>query len=159
MAEHDHVLARAPGRFGPVVDARDAIVERQHRLRADRTPHGQAHMADDDVGARLGHFARLLGLEDVGRGQQIEPVRSPDQVDLRPEAHAGLLQIGTKDAVDQPDAGKVLDAREAEAGQAMQEWSRIMKGSVPLTPASTGVWRTIGSTSWAMSTTTSLALP
>src|SRR6266446_5934348 len=64
MAEHDHVLAHAAGRSGPVVDPRDAIVKRQRRLRADRAARGQTHVANDDVGARLGHFARLLGLED-----------------------------------------------------------------------------------------------
>ena len=34
-----------------------------------------------------------------------------------------------------------------------------MKGSVPLTPASTGVWLTTGITSCAISFTISLALP
>jgi hypothetical protein len=34
-----------------------------------------------------------------------------------------------------------------------------MNGSVPLTPASTGVWSTTGKTSAAISTTISLALP
>src|SRR6266851_3107337 len=60
MAEHDYILARAAGRGGPVVDPPDAIVERQRRLRTDCAARGQAHVADDDVGARLGHVARLL---------------------------------------------------------------------------------------------------
>ena len=69
-------------------------------------------------------------------------------------------RLAAEDAVDEADGREVLHAGEAELAQLLQEVARAsMNGSVPLTPASTGVWRTTGSTSRAISTTISLALP
>ena len=82
-----------------------------------------------------------------------------DHVDLEPIAHAGLLEIGAEGAVDEADGRKVLHAGEAERLQVVEELSIRQNGSVPFTPASTGVCLTTGSTSRAISTTMSLALP
>ena len=65
--------------------------------------------------------ARLVGVEDVGRGQQVERVGRADHVDLEPVAHAGLLEVGAEHAVDQADGREVLHAGEAELGQSPQE--------------------------------------
>ncbi len=72
----------------------------------------------------------------------------------------GLLQVRAERAVDQADRGKVLHAGETHVFDLRREsgpCSRI--GSVPHTPASTGVRRTTGSTSSAISITIALASP
>ena len=71
-------------------------------------------MADDDVGAGLGHGGRVVLVEDIGRRQQVLGVRQRDHVDLQPVGHAGFLEIGAEGAVDQPDGREVLDAGEAD---------------------------------------------
>ena len=78
-------------------------------------------MGDDDVGAGLRHGARLVGVEDIGRGQQVELVRRGDHVDLQPEAHAGLLETLPHGAVEQADGRKILHAGKAHRFQFGQE--------------------------------------
>ena len=58
-----------------------------------------------------------------------------------------------------PTVGKFWMPEKPMAARWSRKWSKWQNGSVPLTPASTGVWRTTGSTSRAMSSTMSLALP
>ena len=58
-----------------------------------------------------------------------------------------------------PMVGKVLHAGKAHVLQLGEEARHQDEGSVPLTPASTGVFFTTGSTSSAISLTISLALP
>ena len=69
-------------------------------------------MRDDDVGAGLGHGARLVRVEHIGRGQQVELVRLGDHVDLEPKAHAGLLETLAHRAVEQADRREILHAGE-----------------------------------------------
>ncbi len=58
-----------------------------------------------------------------------------------------------------PTVGKFCTPAKPMALSSARKWSVSMKGSVPLTPAMTGVRFTTGSTSRAISTTISLALP
>ena len=78
-------------------------------------------MGDDDVGAGAGHGARLLGVEDIGRGQEVQLVGLADHVDLEPEAHAGLLEALAHDAVEEADGRKILDAGESHRLQLGEE--------------------------------------
>ena len=71
-------------------------------------------MADDDVGASLGHGGRFVRVEDIGRGEEIERVRGADHVDLEAVAHAGLFEIPAERAVDEAYSGKILHAGEAD---------------------------------------------
>ena len=58
-----------------------------------------------------------------------------------------------------PTVGKFWMPEKPSAISRCSNSSAIMNGSVPLTPASTGVCLTTGSTSCAISQTISLALP
>ena len=58
-----------------------------------------------------------------------------------------------------PTVGKFCTPEKPSSISRPRKSSVIMNGSVPLTPANTGVRFTTGSTSRAMSTTMSLALP
>ena len=58
-----------------------------------------------------------------------------------------------------PTVGKFCTPEKPSAIRRCRNSSAIMNGSVPLTPASTGVSLTTGSTSCAISQTISLALP
>src|SRR5262245_1158041 len=78
-------------------------------------------MADDDVGPRPGHVARVLLREHVGRGEQVELSCALDHLDLEGVAHAGLLQLGPDHAVEQADRGEVLHAGEAQLAEPCQE--------------------------------------
>src|SRR6266851_5313820 len=50
------------------------------------------------------------GIEHVGRGQHVLGACFGDHLDLQGVGHAGLFEIGAKDAVDQSDGRKVLHA-------------------------------------------------
>src|SRR5690606_40577872 len=67
----DHVLADLPSRLGPLGRRGDALIETDGRLGADGAAGGEAEVADHDVGAPLGHRARVVGGEDVQGGQQV----------------------------------------------------------------------------------------
>ena len=116
-------------------------------------------MRDDDVGAGLGHRDRLVRVEDVGRGQEVELAGLADHVDLEAKAHAGLLEALAHRAVEEADRRKILHAGEADPFNSARNCGISTNGSVPLTPASTGVCLTTGRTSRAISLTISLALP
>ena len=58
-----------------------------------------------------------------------------------------------------PTVGKFCTPEKPSDFSSSRKRSSTMKGSVPLTPASTGVWLTTGITSCAISFTISLALP
>ncbi len=58
-----------------------------------------------------------------------------------------------------PTVGKFCTPEKPSSPSVFRNGSSSRKGSVPLTPASTGVRLTTGSTSRAMSSTISLALP
>ena len=58
-----------------------------------------------------------------------------------------------------PTVGKFWTPENPTAFSSSRKRSKWQKGSVPLTPASTGVRRTTGRTSRAISITTSFALP
>ena len=85
--------------------------------------------------------------------------RARDQLDLERVAHPGLLEVrrGTRRRRARPWGSSGCPRSPARRGR--QEGSSSRNGSVPLTPASTGVRLTTGSTSRAISTTISLALP
>src|SRR5215471_4280742 len=72
MAEDDDVGPHGARRGGPGFYARHAIGERQRGLGADRAAGREAEMADDDVGAGLGHGFRLGFRKHIGRRQEIE---------------------------------------------------------------------------------------
>ena len=91
----------------------DRLVERERHAGADRAGGGQADVRHQLVRAGLGHRLRLVGVEHVGRGEQVQLVREPDHLDLFVVAHAGRLEVGPEVAVDQPDRREVLDAGEA----------------------------------------------
>ena len=137
---HEDVGVDRPGGVVQRLDALDRLVERDARARADRAACRQAHVRDEHVRAGLGHRARLVRGEDVGRGQQVELARLADHLDLEAVAHAGLLQPGAERAVDEPDGREVLHAGEARARLTSSRKRGIRRnGSVPQTPASTGV--------------------
>ena len=58
-----------------------------------------------------------------------------------------------------PTVGKFCTPEKPIAFTSSRKWSKGQNGSVPLTPASTGVCATTGRTSRAISITTSFALP
>ncbi len=71
----------------------------------------------------------------------------PDSLHLKGVPHAGLLQVGPEDPVDEPHGGEVLYPGEAEEISSSKYLSQMTKGSVPLMPARTGVFFTTGRTS------------
>ena len=122
MTEDDDVVAGRPGGGRPGVDPVDAIIETKRGFGADGAAGGEAEMADEDVGARLRHRHRILTGEHIGRGEHVHGGGSGDQLDLQSVAHAGLLEIGAEDAVDQPDGREVLDAGKAQSLQLAEEF-------------------------------------
>ena len=87
-------------------------------------PVVRPEVADDDVGPGARHRLRLLLVEHVGRGEEVQLVGGADHVDLEPVAHAGLLEVGAEDAVDEAHGGEVLHAGEAQVAQLAQELRR-----------------------------------
>ena len=104
-------------------------------------------MRDDEVGAGVGHPLGLRRIEDVGRREQVHLAGEPDDVDLELVAHAGFLERLAHVAVEEADRREVLDAGEAQLRSSSRKSCGMMNGSVPLTPASTGVRFTTGRTS------------
>ena len=101
----------------------DAIVQRLRALRPDRSSGRDAHVSDDQVGAGVGHALGLRRIEDVGRRQQVQLARQPDDVDFELIAHAGFLEGLAHVAIEEADGRKVLDAREAQRPQLFEEES------------------------------------
>src|SRR5690606_28188286 len=110
VAQHDHLGVHPQRGLRPCVDAGHAVVQSERRLRADRSAGGEAHVTDDDVGARLRHLGGFLLPEDVGGRQQIERPGRAYQVDLVTVAHAGFLEVRAEHAVDEAHRRKVLHA-------------------------------------------------
>ena len=150
----------AARRRRPGVDPRHAVLERQRRL-APIAPPVVSPMWQPRCRRRPRSWrARLLSLNTYGVVSRSSSWARRIISTSSAVAHAGLFQIRAERAVDQADGGKVLHARKAEARSAgAGSGPAIMNGSVPLTPASTGVCLTTGSTSRAISQTMSLALP
>ncbi len=121
MAKHDDVLAQTLRRSGPLIDVRHAIRQLEAGFGTDRPARGQSHVTDDEVGTGFRHVPRLLGVEHVGRCQEVEPIGGLDQVHLEAVAHAGLLKVGAKSSIDQSNRGKILHSRETEIGKLAQK--------------------------------------
>ena len=109
--QHDDVAPHLEGGLRPGVDLGRAVRQLERRLRADRAAGGQPQVADDDVGAGLGHGRGLVRVEDIGGGQHVLGVGGGDHVDLQPVGHAGFLEIGAEGAVDDADGREILHAR------------------------------------------------
>ena len=142
------------------LDLLDALVERLGRVRADRALRGQAHVRHEHVGARLGHRDRVVRVEHVRRAQQAE--RRAPRGSCRPRARSpSRSPRGSRGTCRRSARRSGSSAR--PRSPASSTWRRktsiSRNGSVPHTPASTGVSRTIGSTSWPISSTIALASP
>jgi len=74
-------------------------------------------MVDDDVGARLCHCLGVLGVKDIRRRQHVLGMGQGDHLDLKRIGHAGFLEIGAKQAVDEPDGREILHACKAQTLQ------------------------------------------
>src|SRR6185295_12175576 len=92
-------------------------------------------------------------------GQHVQHVGVADHVHFQPVAHAGLLQVDPHLTIEQADGREVLYAVEPDLLSWRSSTGISRNGSVPHTPASTGVSLTTGSTSRAMSTTIAFASP
>src|SRR5581483_2245677 len=128
MREHEDIRIDAQGRSGPGADLFRAVFQLQSSVRADSSAGGEAEMADDDIGPGNGHRGGLLLAEHIGRGQHVLLMRLGDHVDLQRIGHAGFLQIGAEDAVDQPDGREALHAGEAERLQLIEEHIHVAEG-------------------------------
>ena len=98
-----------------------SLLQRQGGLRSDGSGRGQPHVGHQDVSPGAGHIPRLLLVEHVGRGEQVQLVGHADHVDLRAVAHPSLLQVRPEHPVDQADGREVLDAGEADLLDLAQE--------------------------------------
>ena len=121
MRENQDVRIDAECRSCPGVDALGTVYELWCGLRTDRSAGSEAEVTDDDVGTGDGHRRRFLFTEDIGGCQHVLFVRLGDHFDLQRIGHAGFLEIGTEDPVDQADCRKILHAREAERLQLIKE--------------------------------------
>src|SRR5690606_22551477 len=92
VTEHDHVVAYRAGRVGDGANLVHALLQRLRRLCADGPARGHAHMGDHDVGTRRRHLPRLLGIEHVGCGEEVERVGGGYHLHFQPVAHASLLE-------------------------------------------------------------------
>ncbi len=70
---------------------------------------------------RLGHGDRLVGVEDVGCGEQTLACRGSDHLDFEVEAHSGLFEVLPKESVVEANRRKVLHAGESNAGELVEE--------------------------------------
>src|SRR6478735_5799289 len=121
VAEDEDVGAHPSRRVVHLLDQGHAVVERLRRLGADRAAGGQAHVRDEDVGARLRHRDRLVDREGVRRGEHVLGACEPDEVDLEAVAHPGLLEVLPERAVEEPHGREVLHARESDPPQLVEE--------------------------------------
>ena len=118
-------------------------------------------MADDEVGAGEGHRRGLVGGERV-RAWSAGPLGGGerDHFDLEGVGDAGVLEAGAEGPVDQADRRESSARRRSPAAcTLLEEASMRRNGSVPQTPASTGVILTTGRTSGGLSITIGLASP
>src|SRR3982074_2799007 len=121
MRQNDPVLVEGAPAPAPSFAQRRAIVQAPSCPRADCAARGEAEMADDDVGARLRHRLGIFGAKDIRYRQHVLGMGQGDHLDLERIGHAGLLEIGTKQAVDEPDGREILHARKAQTLQFIEK--------------------------------------
>ncbi len=78
-------------------------------------------MGDDDVRPCVCHLLGLVGVERVGRREQIHVSGEADELDFLVIPHARLFEVRPKHAVDQSHRGKVLHACKARLFHLLQE--------------------------------------
>ena len=128
VAEHDNIGPHAHCCVAHCLYALGSLLKRERRVRADRAAGGQAHMRHQHVGPGLGHRRSLSGVEDIRAGQHAQPVGLANHIDLQAVAHAGLLKVGPKAAVEQADGREVLHPIEAHSLNLAQEDRHEPKG-------------------------------
>ena len=121
VAQHDDVGTDLCGRRRPARDPLDTFVEGQGRRPADGAAGREPDVADEDVGTGGRHRPRVVLAEDVRRREQVERGGRPDEIDLELVAHAGLLEVLAEHAVDEANRREVLDARDPQPAQVLEE--------------------------------------
>ena len=121
MAQHEHVVARRLRGLSDRGHQPHAVIQRLGRLRADRPVGRQPHVCDHNVRAGACHRLGFVGSESIGRRQQVQVAGRFDQLDFQAVTHARLFQTLPESAVDQTHGREVLNPREAEGFQFLQE--------------------------------------
>ena len=85
-------------------------------------------MRNQHIGAGVGHFPGFVGVEDVGRGEQIEVVGGADHGYFEVVTHACFFEVLPEGAVDEADGGEILDAGEAEGFEVGEEGGHGAEG-------------------------------
>jgi hypothetical protein len=93
----------------------------------------------------------LIFIEDIRAGKQVQIMRSRNHLNFLGVSHAGFLETLA--------VGKFCTPEKPSCFRSRRNRSMMRKGSVPQTPANTGVLRTMGNTSRAISTTMAFASP
>src|ERR1700753_888330 len=73
---------------------------------ADGSFRGETHVCNQQVRAGLRHVPRLLFIEDIRAGEQIECMRACNHLHFQGVSHSGFFQILAANAGDQPNRGK-----------------------------------------------------
>ena len=68
-------------------------------------------MGDENVCTGFGHGGRFVGVEAIGRCQQVHFSGQPDEIDFQPVAHVRFFKVLPEVAIDQADGGEILNPR------------------------------------------------
>jgi hypothetical protein len=93
VADHQHVRIDGSARVANRLYALGGYLQRESSSSANGAFGRQAHMGDEYIGAGLGHQVRLILVEDIRAGKQIQPARQSNHLDLETIAHARFFQI------------------------------------------------------------------
>src|SRR6478672_6751003 len=127
VAKHDDIGAYVERGYCDGIDPAGAGFKRQRGFRADRTAGGEAQVGDENVRTSLRHGDRLRRIENIRSRQEVLFMGQVDHLNLQGVAHSGFFQVLPEGSVDQSDSRKVLHARKADSGDAVEEAIEVAK--------------------------------
>ncbi len=125
MTQYNNIRTDSFGRFRPVIDHLNTVIQRGGGFRPDITAGGQTHMRHEDIRTGSGHGNGIFTAEDIRCGQQIFFMCLADHLHFQRITHAGFFQIGAEFTVDQADCREVLHAGKPGGFDIVQEFIKL----------------------------------
>ncbi len=117
VTKNQNLRADGDGCFPDGLNAVNRLIESDGCPGADRPFCGQSHVRDQKVCACFCHGLRLVFIEDIRAGEQVQVMRSSNHLDFLGVSHAGFLEALAELTIDQPHRRKVLHSGKAELFQ------------------------------------------